>query len=262
MKRYLRLFWLFTKTTVIREIEFRSGFISMSLVILLSTFISVIFFSVLYGSVSTIHGWDYGQALLLLGTYFLIDSITSALFFRNFSMVSDYINQGRLDLLLTKPVDPQFTMTMRYTGVSDGFNIITSFIIISVALAKLHLHLTLFGVFGYLSLILLGIIIVYTLWLGISLLSFWLTNIDDIQDLWGSLYGFSMYPPDIFFGPIRALFTFVIPILTIVAAPVQWLLHRTTGWTFLINSGLALVLLIITRKLWHFGLKRYGSASS
>ncbi len=262
MKRYFKLLWLFIKTSVIREMEFRSGFFSLTAVLFLSTFITVAFFSVLYGSVTSIHGWSYGEALFLLGTYFLVDNLTSALFYRNFSRVSDYINEGNLDLLLTKPVDPQFTMTTRYTGVSDLLNVVTSFIIMGVALGKLHLTVTFFGVVGYLSLILLAIAIVYSMWLAVSLLSFWLTQIDDLQDLWSGFYEFAKYPPDIFFGPARLLFTFAIPILTIVAFPAEFILHRVGPSSILVNLAIAVILLTITRIFWNIGLRRYGSASS
>lgn len=262
MKRYLKVLWLFIKTSVIREIEFRSGFVTMFSVVLVSTLITITFFSVLYGSVTSIKGWSYQEALLLLGTFLLIDNVSSALFYRNFSRMTEYINEGGLDLVLTKPIDPQFTVSFRYTGVSDLLNMFTSMIVIGVALSNVHVSLSIGSVIGYLSLIVLGVAIAYSLWFAVSILAFWIINIEDIQQLWEGLFEFTKYPPDIFFGPVRSLFMIAIPLLTIVAFPAEWLLGRIGIRSIVINLAIATVLSIVTRVLWKFGLTRYESASS
>lgn len=262
MRRYLKLFRRFVSTSLIREIEFRSGFVVLLLSELVQDFVTIVFFSALYGSVATIRGWSYAEALFLLGTFMTITYLTHAFFYRNFARVSEYVNEGRLDLLLTKPVDTQFIMTLRYTAVADLFNIAAALMITGFAVSRLELTVTFGAVLGYLSLVILGAVIVYGVWFAISLLAFWLTQIEEIQELWNGLFEFTRYPRQIYEGGIRILFTTVVPILTIVAFPVEFFLGRV-GWSaILYNLSLAVALLILTRMLWQVGLRRYSSASS
>lgn len=242
--------------------EFRSGFYVLIVSELLQDVVTITLFSVLYGSITTIKGWSYPEALLLVGTFMLLTYITHGLFYRNFSRVSEYINEGRLDILLTKPVDTQFMMTTRYTAVADLFNIVAAVLVIGFALTRLQTALTIVNVLGYLSLIALGIIIIYSLWFMISLLAFWLTQIDEIQELWNGLFDYSKYPRQIFDGGIKIIFTFVLPILTIVSFPVEFFLGRVSGSAIFYNLALAVGLLLLTRLFWKVGLRRYASASS
>ncbi|MBI4089879.1 MAG: ABC-2 family transporter protein [Candidatus Kerfeldbacteria bacterium] len=249
-------------TSLIREIEFRSGFIVLLLSELLQDAITIVFFSALYGSVATVRGWSYAEALLLLGTFMLITYLTHALFYRNFARVSEYVNQGRLDVLLTKPVDTQFIMTLRYTAVADLFNIAAALIVVAFAVSRLDVPITFGAGLGYTTLVLLGAVIVYGIWFAISLLAFWLTQIEEIQELWNSLFDFTRYPRQIYEGGVRILFTVVVPILTIVAFPAEFFLGRIGPAAILYNLGLAVMLLVLTRWLWNVGLRRYSSASS
>ncbi|MBI4092706.1 MAG: ABC-2 family transporter protein [Candidatus Kerfeldbacteria bacterium] len=262
MRRYLVLFRQYVSTSFIREMEFRSGFFVLMLSELVADVISIVFFTILYGSVASIRGWSYPEALLLLGTFMFLTYLSHGLFYRNFARVSEYVNEGRLDILLTKPVDPQFAMTLRYTAVSDILNIVPSLIVIIYAISRLDLTITAGSLIGYLSLIAIGMAIIYSLWFAISILAFWLTQVEEIQELWNGLFDFTRYPRQIYEGSIRALFTFVVPILTIVAFPTEFFLGRISGSAILYNLLLAAGLLAVTRMLWQVGLRRYSSASS
>ncbi|MBI5404845.1 MAG: ABC-2 family transporter protein [Candidatus Kerfeldbacteria bacterium] len=262
MWRHLQLLRKFVATSVVAEMEFRSGFVVLIISEILQDVITITLFTVLYGSITTIADWTYPEALLLVGTFMLLTYITHGLFYRNFARVSEYVNEGRLDLLLTKPVDTQFMMTTRYTAVADLFNIVPALIVISYAVSRLDQAVTVTAIAGYLSLIILGVAIIYSLWFAISLLAFWLTQIDEIQELWNGLFDYSKYPRQIFDGGVKILFTFVLPILTIVSFPTEFFLGRIGGSALIYNLGLAVGLAIGTRWLWRIGLRRYSSASS
>lgn len=262
MVRYLRLYRRYFTTSLISEIEFRSGFIVLSVAILMQSFITVAFFGVLYGSITSINGWTYHEVLFLLSTYMIIMNITHALFNRNFSRTSEYVREGKLDLLLTKPVDAQFSMTTRYIGIADLFNMIPSCILLGYALGHLDVAISPFTILVYLAGLLIGCTIVYGIWFAISILSFWLTQVDEIQELWEGISFFMQYPRSIFTGIVRLLLTFVIPILTIAAFPSEWFLGRLSGWWIVLMAMIALTLVVGTRKLWMLGLRRYSSASS
>ncbi len=262
MRRYLKLFWKYVSTSFIRELEFRSGFVVLVISELIQDIVTIVFFTALYGSIAGVKGWTYPEALLLVGTFMLLTYVSHGLFYRNFARVSEYIKEGRLDLLLTKPVDAQFAMTLRYTAVADILNIIPSLLVIGYALHRLQIVPSLVTILGFLSLIMLGVLLIYALWFAISLLAFWLTQIEEIQELWNGLFDFTRYPRQIYEGSVRVLFTFVVPIITIVSFPAEFFLGRVNASAIVYNLTLALGLLLITRLLWNLGLRRYSSASS
>lgn len=245
-----------------REIEFRSGMAVIAFAILMQTILAVSFYGILYGSVPSIKGWSYPEVLFLLATYLLVTNITHALFYRNFSRMSEYVREGRLDILLTKPVDAQFAMTVRYIGIADLMNLIPSLILLGFAIARLDIVVTPLAIVGYIFGVCIGCLIVYNIWFAISILSFWLTQVDEIQELWEGISFFMRYPRSIFSGVIRFMLTFLLPILTIVAFPSEWFLGRLPGWWIVVSGCAAVIMLVATRMLWHIGLRRYSSASS
>lgn len=262
MRRYLRLYARYFTTSLIREMEFRSGAFSLALTVLVQFALTLLFFSALYGSVPSVKGWTYPEALLLLGTFQIMMNVSHALFYRNFSRTSEYVKDGKLDILLTKPVDAQFAMTTRYVGIADLLNLIPSVALVTLAASRLQLAVSFTAMVGYLSLLISGTFIIYGIWFAISILSFWLTQVDEIQELWDGLEDFTRYPRQIFRGPIQILFTFVIPILTIVSFPAEWLLHQLGIVGIIINVAIASGFLVLTRIFWRIGLQRYSSASS
>lgn len=262
MRRYLKLIGKYISTSFIRELEFRSGFVVLVVSELIQDAVTIVFFTALYGSIAGIKGWTYPEALLLVGTFMLLTYVSHGLFYRNFARVSEYVKEGRLDLLLTKPVDAQFAMTLRYTAVADILNIIPSLLVIGYALHRLQIVPSLSTIIGFLSLIVLGVLLIYALWFAISLLAFWLTQIEEIQELWNGLFDFTRYPRQIYEGSVRVIFTFIVPIITIVSFPAEFFLGRVNATAIVYNLILALGLLLLTRLLWNLGLRRYSSASS
>ncbi len=262
MRRYLRLFRRYFVTSLIREIEFRSGMAVLALTILVQAVLAVTFYGVLYGSVPSIKGWSYNEVLFLLATYMIVTNLTHALFYRNFSRTSEYVREGKLDIILTKPVDAQFATTFRYVGIADLLNLIPSLMLLVYAVQRLDITLTPLTVVGYVAGIIIGCMIVYGIWFAISILSFWLTQVDEIQELWEGISFFMRYPRSMFSGVVRFMLTFLLPILTIVAFPSEWFLGRLSGWWLVVSGLAACMLLLVTRAFWNVGLKRYSSASS
>ncbi|MBI4426438.1 MAG: ABC-2 family transporter protein [Candidatus Kerfeldbacteria bacterium] len=262
MQRYIRLFFRYLSTDIIREAEFRGGFFLLLVSNLIEFTVTVAFFSLLYGSVPTVGGWSYPEALFLVATYSIIGNLSGAFFLRNFARFSEYIRTGLLDTFLTKPVDAQFAATLRYHAISNLISLLPSVALLMISLHRLGLTITVVNAVGYVLLLVLGLIIVYCLWFAISLLAFWLTQINELQELWFSLYDFARYPPPIYDGGVRILFTFVIPVLTVVAVPTEFFLEHTQPAAIGYNVAIAATLLIVTRLLWKVGLRRYASASS
>ncbi len=113
MLRYFRVWLLFMKTAVIREMEFRGSFFAWMIINLAWMGFTVSFFWVIYGHTDTIGGWDANQLMVLLGTFFCMEFFVWTFGYPNLGRISTYVNKGELDFFLLKPINPQFHVSLR-----------------------------------------------------------------------------------------------------------------------------------------------------
>jgi ABC-2 type transport system permease protein len=63
-------------------------------------------------------------------------------------------------------------------------------------------------------------------------------------------------------GWLRISLTFLVPIAFAVTVPAEALTARLTPETLALAAGFTVVLLIVTRLWWRYGLKHYSGASA
>jgi ABC-2 type transport system permease protein len=144
-------------------------------------------------------------------------------------------------------------------------------------LARLHyvpgpLELALYSLY-----VACGVVIYYSLMIALAATSVWLGRNQSLFDFWFYLTNFSRYPMEIYRGPwgspLRAAFTFCIPVLVAVNVPARILVRlprpgtaeagATLYWflpafTLLATAGS----LLVSRWIFQRALQSYRSASS
>lgn len=103
--RYLRVYWLMLRNSLIREMNFKANFIGWIVVELLWFAGRVIFLEVLFAHMERIGNWSKWECVLLVGTHQVIAQVFQAFFYVNVSELPDLVRTGRLDLLLLQPID-------------------------------------------------------------------------------------------------------------------------------------------------------------
>jgi ABC-2 type transport system permease protein len=63
-------------------------------------------------------------------------------------------------------------------------------------------------------------------------------------------------------GWLRYSMTYLVPVAFAVTVPAQALTHRLHWTTAAVAFGFAVVLVVLTRWFWRFGLRRYSGASA
>lgn len=170
------------------------------------------------------------------------------------------INDGELDMYLIKPK----YRTLLY--VLDNINVVSVLEGIIVSIVYLIIVVNKFGFdVGLLLLSLLFVVIGtfdFALILGIvSLSSFWLGMIDNLQNILYSFNDFQKYPLGIFDKNIRKFFIYILPIGLISYFPLEIVLKRADISLSIITLYVivTIVLLFLFLLLKQIGVKKYES---
>jgi ABC-2 type transport system permease protein len=260
MERYLRVLSIFWRTTFAAEMEYRLNFVVSTLSSLGQLAGSLFGLFLFYRTGYTFAGWDWEQALIVLGIFTLFQGFSSTFLSPNLNRIVTHIQQGTLDFVLLKPISSQFwlsTYTLSPWGIPD---LIFGAILIGYAGGRLGLGIANY-MFSVLPL-LFGFIILYSLWFMLGAMSIWFVKIYNVTEVLRGLLEAGRFPMAAYPVAYRFFFTFVIPVAFLTTVPAEALLGRAELiWT--VGAGvLALVLFLASRAFWQFALRFYTSASS
>jgi ABC-2 type transport system permease protein len=121
----------------------------------------------------------------------------------------------------------------------------------------------------YPLLVICGVAILYGLVIMLAAATILMGRNQSLYDFWFYLTNFSRYPAEIYAGPwggpLRALCTFVLPILLVVNVPARVITRPLVGgawWPVAGAVAAALATLVISRFVFQRALAKYRSASS
>jgi len=263
MMRYLTIYRLLARNSLIREMNFKANFILWMFVEMLWFCGQLAFIEVLYGQVDSIAGWTKWQVVALVGAHQVTSQIFQGLFYVNLSHLPDLVRTGRLDLLLTQPIDAQFAVSTKQVSFDSLLNALVSVAIVGWALFKLGIVPGVGKIALALIAICFGVAVHYAVLFSLSCIAFWSIRAGFISGYF-NLFMIGRFPEAVFRGTFRFIFTWVIPIVWVSNVPAQLLARPfESPWPGITALAVGtLVVVALTRLLWNFALSRYGSASS
>src|SRR5204862_2164944 len=139
MRRYLQIWGIMLRNSLIRELSFKANFILWMIVEVLWFCGQIVFFNIIFGQVDRIVDWSKWEVILLIGTHQMIAQLFQAFFFVNVSGIPELVRTGRLDSVLALPIDSQFAVSPNQFGLDSVLNAILGGIVVIVALTQLHI---------------------------------------------------------------------------------------------------------------------------
>lgn len=272
---YLRVFLIFARNSLVRDMTFRANFIidtvsSLGWMMMNLTFYVLIFHYT--PSIGRGTGWGKYEFFAFLATGLLVNSTVQAFFMANADEYSELVRNGTLDFALLKPIDTQFLVSLQRIDWSSLGNFFFGLLLLGYALLRLHHWPGLLEVVLYPLYVACGIAISYSLMFILAASSVWLGRNQTLYDFWFYITNFARYPMEIFTGPIgrplRWAFTFIIPVLVMVNVPARlliWSLHPETPHDWLLPPFALLATLVslaVSRWVFNRALLSYRSASS
>jgi ABC-2 type transport system permease protein len=261
MKKYLSLYASLFKASFIADLEYRVNFLTRIFTDIVWYIAQIVGFEVLYRHTSTIGDWNLSQTRVFLGLLFVIDAIYMILFHDNLDRFASKVHKGELDLILAKPVNSQFMVSLQRasTALIGNFLIGSAWLVYSLygleSLEPLRL-------LWLLILIPSGVIVVYITRFVILCASVIFTKAENLQFIWYQMYKLGMRPDSIYTSWVKYVLLTILPFALVASVPARALLEPPNLVLFAWAVILAGCLLYWSTLFWKFCLKYYSSASS
>lgn len=262
MKKYLSLYRRLLIANWNTLLEYRSDFVTQIFSSLLYSLNHIIVVLLLTVKVPSVYGWTRGELLLLAATYNVFISIYHTFVSRNLDHIADEIYYGKLDYVLLKPIDSQLATTIWRINYVSLIRLVFGLSLSFYLMQTMHIALTIRMAIAYISVIAMGVFILYSFWLPFISLIIFNPRLSNIVMLLFQLTNVARYPKEMYARLPLYIFIPLLPLALILTTPTKILLQK-----FSFGLGLELLTVCVTlgllaRLVWKFSLRHYTSASS
>ena len=260
--RPLRLTWLFFRIGALNDLQYRANFWLQLLqsAIQLGTGLAVL--GLVFSQTPALNGWTQPALLAVMGVHILMGGVIGALIQPSMERLRQDIREGTFDFVLTKPEDVQILSSVREIRIWQAVDVVVGLVVLGFAVSQLGESLGILEAAAFGVALVLGGLMIYAFWLIVTTVAFWIVRIDEIAELFQGLYQSGRWPVTIYPDWLRASLTFLVPIAFAVTVPAQALTGRLTPDTFLVAAVFAVVVLVLSRAFFRFGLRHYSGASA
>jgi ABC-2 type transport system permease protein len=259
--RLARVIGLFWWTSLLAELEYRLNFVLAALSALGHLVGNWFALSLFYRNGSTLGGWSFPQALLVMGIFTLLQGLIRTLLTPNLTRLVEHVRTGTLDFVLLKPMDSQLWLSTRRFSPWGLPDVLFGLGVVLYAIDVQGLWRI--GLLVAVAPLLCSLAILYSLWFTLASISIWYVKVYNVTEVLGNLIAAARYPIDALpQGIHRFVFTFVIPVGLLTTLPARILLGDHLNGTFGVSVLVAVCALLASRSFWRFALRYYTSASS
>jgi ABC-2 type transport system permease protein len=260
--RPLRLTWLFFRVGALNDLQYRANFWLQLLqsAIQLGTGLAVL--GLVFSQTPALNGWSQPALLAVMGVHILMGGVIGSLIQPSMERLRQDIRQGTFDFVLTKPEDVQVLSSVREIRIWQAVDVLVGLVILVIAIGQLGGSLGLLDAIAFVAALVIGGLMIYSFWLVVTTVAFWVVRIDEIAELFEGLYQSGRWPVTIYPEWLRVSLTFLVPIAFAVTVPAQALTGRLTPDMFALALGFGIVALVGSRAFFRYGLRRYSGASA
>ena len=267
---YGAVFRLFMRNSLVREMTFRSNFVITMFTRLFWFTAQVVLFKVIYQHVDSIRDWSEHEYYAFMATFMIAFSLIEAFLLPNAIQFGERIRTGDLDFVLVKPIDPQFLVSLERVDFAVLSNVVFAIGVLIYSLWHSAIVPSLLQVAIYVGLIGVAVAFFYSLMIALAAASIFLGRNTGLQDFWFYVTIFGRYPQSFFRqsglgdGIVVGL-SYVLPILLVITVPARLLLGKSIepSWpAALVAPAITVVMVLASRQVFLWSLRRYSSASS
>ena len=259
MKKYFQIIKAYFRYSVMLEMEYKFNFFFGGIFELLWLIMYIVLVNVIFLGTDAIGGWEKTEVLLLTFQGGLIDALVTLIIVPGLSQLPDYVNTGKLDFVLLKPINTRFHLSIRNFSLDQIKNIIINIFGIFYCVKKLKLDITIERLGLYICLVICSIVVIYNIMFMMMSLSFWVIKMDVVMNFCSELITIGNQPYSIYPKAAQKFLTYGIPILVAFNYPVLGILGKNNFELFGIAIAIIIIWFFITNIILKKGLEKYVS---
>ncbi len=262
LRRYWGLLGVQMRSSSLLAMQYRGDFLLEGLISLFWTFTALAPLFVVYREREAIAGWSFGEALLVVGWFTLLQGVLEGAITPSLNGVVEHIRKGTLDFVLLKPADAQFLVSTTRFLPWRATNVLTALIIFIYAFHLMDRGPSIPGIFAALVLLGTSTLLLYSMWILTVSAAFFVVRVDNLTYFFQSIFDAARWPSSVFKGALAFVFTFIIPLALMTTFPAQAMLGRLSTQALLAAVAGALAFAVLARGVWLRSIGHYTSASS
>ena len=255
VRQHLKLIWRFFKFNLSASMEYRAGFITQVVGMMINNLSFLFFWWLVFRQSSSIGGYSFKNVMFLWSLAPAAFGFTFIVF-GNIRNVTNIIMKGELDTFLLQPKDVYINLLCSRTSISAwgdfGYGII-------LYLITFGFHPGRFALFFLLTV--LGGFLMGSIFVTAETLTFFMGNASSISGMvLDFIITFTLYPESIFKGPVRWIIYSLLPAGFIMFVPLK-IFSLFNPWMLLLLTCIDTGYILFAYRLFHRGLKRYESGN-
>src|ERR687894_237304 len=259
---FLRLLGIHLRLGILNELQYRTNLFIQLIQSAVGLLTALLGLAVVFSKTNSLGGWSAPELLAIIGVYALVAGITQLVVQPSLARFMEDVRLGTLDFTLTKPVDAQILISVRQVEVWKLVDVVVGFVVLGVAIAQLGEIVGPTEAVAFLVALLAGVTIIYSFLLILATCAFWFVRLDNILNIFQSMYEAGRWPIGIYPPWLRSVLTFIVPVGFAVTVPSEGLTGRSSPTLLVGAVGLAIVLPLLARLFWRFGIRHYSGASA
>ncbi len=260
--RHARLLGTQTRLSLVLAMQYRWEFFLDGMMSVFWTCTSLVPLYLVFQGRPSIAGWSYGEALVVVGWFTLLDGVLKGAINPSLSTVIEHIRSGTLDFVLLKPADSQFLVSTARFSPWRITSVVAAALLFVYAFAEIGRVPGPLAIASSLLMLSAGVLVLYSMWILVISVAFRAVRIDNLRYLFEAVFDAARWPATVFKGALSFLFTFVIPLALMTTYPAQALLGTLEPARLAGGLAGAAAFGLVARLVWMRSIRNYTSASS
>lgn len=256
----LRAFSALVRASAARELQYRANFFASLIGTVFWLGMAVLTVHIFYAHTTVLGGWTFWETVVLLGVFNALVGVIEGVLRPGIGSLPDEIRHGSLDLILARPLDPQIYLSIYDIDIWRSLDVVLGLSVSSYAMHRLGREIDLGGAAAFAITFATAIIVLYSVWVALMSLAFWLVAVENLSTVFDSLFEAARYPASAYPTALRLVFVFLLPIAWTTTTPASALVGRLESSGVVKALLVAAVSLIVSRAIWRLGLRQYTSA--
>lgn len=264
---YMLLYFDFIKVRLRSITEYPGAFWATAIAKIMGWAAELIIIYLMIYRFENVFSWSAYEVLLLFSINATSYSLAGFFMFIPFGLLSQHIQMGIFDEMLTKPLNPLFYLCAKGFGTGYFGNLIATIAAMVVSIMKLNISMDIINVL-YLIIIIIGSALIHAgMFMLANIPAFWIVKADALLQFRWTLDKFIKYPISIYDRWIQIMLTFVLPIAFVNFYPLQYFLRKSDFLGFSpvlmhLTPVVGIILFALGYMFFFIGIRNYKSTGS